>query len=422
MMNDWIKLENYNPWIHPPRCALPSLPGSRPNRLLFRICLLVFFSGSACMPSKILPPKERLRLLESANRDIKKNPEPITLFYSPRSEGTPNDYFSEGDYWWPNPADPEGPYIRRDGWSNPSNFNAHRVAMYQLSRIVSTLTVAYLLTGEERYALHALKHLNTWFVAPDTRMNPHLRYAQAIQGVASGRGIGIIDTIHLIEVARCVKLLEQYGFGEGYGIPTMKAWFASYADWLTTHSYGWDERNNGNNHSTWWVAQLAAFADVSGRDDLLQVARSEFKKNLDAQMDDRGAFPQELARTKPYNYSIFNLEGFATIAQIASTKSDDLWNYPGKNGSLRKAWEFMIPYLRHKQTWPFPPDLQYFDQLPVQTCGLLFAYQAYHRHAWLKTWKNLPSLRQSEEIDRVNPLRQPLLWLEYGSGLVPPFF
>ena len=35
-------------------------------------------------------------------------------------------------------------------------------------------------------------------------MNPHLLYAQAIKGRFTGRSIGIIDTLHLVEVARAI--------------------------------------------------------------------------------------------------------------------------------------------------------------------------------------------------------------------------
>ena len=39
-------------------------------------------------------------------------------------------------------------------------------------------------------------------------MTPALRYAQAIQGRVTGRGTGIIDTIHLVEVVRALEQLE----------------------------------------------------------------------------------------------------------------------------------------------------------------------------------------------------------------------
>jgi hypothetical protein len=34
--------------------------------------------------------------------------------YSPRSAGGEHDFFSEADYFWPDPANPAGPYIEKD--------------------------------------------------------------------------------------------------------------------------------------------------------------------------------------------------------------------------------------------------------------------------------------------------------------------
>src|SRR3954465_13909924 len=133
----------------------------------------------------------------------------------PRSAGGPHDFFSEGDYWWPNPADPTGPYIQKDGLTNPDNFVAHRLAMIRLSTHVATLTAAWRITGDAKYADHALTHLRAWFIDKDTMMNPNLQYAQAIKGITTGRGIGVIDTIHLIEVAQSASLLQQAGLLKG---------------------------------------------------------------------------------------------------------------------------------------------------------------------------------------------------------------
>src|SRR5439155_1225170 len=71
------------------------------------------------------------------------------------------------------------------------------------------LAAAWKLTHEERYAKHAALHLRAWFLDESTRMNPHLPYAQAIHGRFTGRGTGIIDTIHLVEVARAIEVLEK---------------------------------------------------------------------------------------------------------------------------------------------------------------------------------------------------------------------
>ncbi len=51
---------------------------------------------------------------------------------------------------------------------------------------------------------------------------------------------------------------------------------------MNIHEYGLKEKDHGNNHSTWWAAQLAAFAHLAEREDLMDVARSQFKKLISA--------------------------------------------------------------------------------------------------------------------------------------------
>ncbi len=151
------------------------------------------------------------KILEQTAIDMESKPATVTCFIAERSAGTKHDFYSEGDYWWPDSLNPDGPYIRRDGETNPDNFVEHRHAMIRFSRIVGNLTSAYLLTGDRQYLDPVIKHLRAWFIDEETRMNPHLLYAQAIKGIATGRGIGIIDTVHLIEVAQSLMKLEEKG-------------------------------------------------------------------------------------------------------------------------------------------------------------------------------------------------------------------
>lgn len=351
------------------------------------------------------------QLISRADEYLNQAPFPLTSATSERSEGGIHDFYSEGDYWWPDPENPDGPYARRDGKTNPDNFVDHRQAMRKLNQWVSTLVAAYKLTGEEKYAAHALTHLNAFFLDPATLMNPNLLYAQAIKGKVSGRGIGIIDTIHLIEVARAIEILAEQGYLAGDQLVGLKDWFDHYATWMNTHEYGLDEKDHGNNHSTWWAAQMAAFAHLTKNEELLEVSRSQFKKLLSAQMDDAGGFPEELERTKPYNYTLFNLEGYAVLAHLASTPAQNLWTYEGEHGSLRKAWDFMVPFMADKSSWNRPPDIQYYDQIPIQTTGLLLAARAYDSPEMMAVWRDLDPERKAEEVDRNFPVREPILWL-----------
>src|SRR5918995_1076852 len=69
---------------------------------------------------------DRPRVLRAADRYLGEQPVTITAAQSPRSAGGRHDYFSEGDYWWPDPANPGGHYIQKDGQTNPDNFVQHR--------------------------------------------------------------------------------------------------------------------------------------------------------------------------------------------------------------------------------------------------------------------------------------------------------
>src|SRR2546427_9284231 len=205
-------------------------------------CLLAFiflsqnFLTSGVEQSKFsVAAFDRARVLKAADQYLSEKPITVTASSSPRSAGGPHDFFSEADYWWPDPKDPNGPYIQRDGMSNPDNFVEHRRALMRLSVQVPALVAAWKLTRDARYAKHALLHLHAWFIDPYTRMNPHLQFAQAIHGRFTGRGTGIIDTIHLVEVARAIEVLEDSGATTAREQEAFKAWFTAYLRWMTTN-------------------------------------------------------------------------------------------------------------------------------------------------------------------------------------------
>src|SRR5262245_37441788 len=106
---------------------------------------------------------DRERILTAANQYLKESPVTITASASPRSAGGLHDFFSEGDYWWPDPQNPNGPFIQRDGMSNPNNFVDHRRYLMRLSVQVPALVAAWKLTQRQEYAEHAARHLRAWF-------------------------------------------------------------------------------------------------------------------------------------------------------------------------------------------------------------------------------------------------------------------
>lgn len=382
---------------------------------MYRIVpLLALLLLSSAPSAQIDLTRERARVVPAARKYLAEEPITITASSSPRSAGGRHDFFSEGDYWWPDPQNPDGPYIQRDGMSNPGNFNDHRRYLMRLSVQVPALTAAWKLTGDARYAGHAVKHLRAWFVNPETRMNPNLQYAQAIHGRFTGRGTGIIDTIHLVEVARAAELLDSASVWTASDKAAVRAWFTQYLEWLTTHPYGVTERDAKNNHGTCWVMQVAAFAHLTGDQKLLDYARDRFKTVLvPNQIAADGSFPEELRRTKPYGYSLFNLDAMATVAEILSTPADNLWTFEMPDGrGLRRAMAYMVPFIREKKTWPKPPDVMYDTEWPMRQPSLLFAGIALNKPDYIALWSTLPADSPVDEVIRNFFIRQPVLWID----------
>lgn len=358
---------------------------------------------------------ERSRTLAVAEKIVSKLvPQTIVSIINPRSPGDQHDFSSEADYWWPNPDDPDGAFIQRDGLSNPNNFTAHRELLLNFAEQVGSLAAAALLSHDTRYADAAMAHLNAWFVNPATRMNPDLQYAQAIQGVCTGRAIGLIDTVHLAEVALAAHRLRQANMISAHALRPIIDWFAQYLKWLCTHPYGIEESHWPNNHGTCWALQAAAFAKLTDNTHVSQDCRQRLKEVLiPLQMAPDGSFPKELARTKPYSYSIFNLDVMTALAEILSSASEDLvsWSLPDGR-SLIKAVQFLAPYLKNKAHWPYPHDVMHWDDWPLRQPALLFAGRSAKHTEWLELWKSMPPASHVLEVRRNFPVRNPILWLE----------
>jgi hypothetical protein len=356
---------------------------------------------------------EHDRVLRNAKKYLAERPQTVTAAQSKRSTGGAHDFFSEGDYWWPDPKNPDGPYIQRDGMTNPDNFVEHRKFLMKLSVQAPALTAAWKLTKDRRYADHAAAHIRAWFVDEGTRMNPNLQYAQAIHGRSTGRGTGVIDTIHLVEVARAIPLLAQAGSLTPAAYDATRKWFEEYVKWMTTSKNGTDERDTKNNHATCWLMQVASFARLTGNTELLKWCADRYKTVIvPGQIQPDGSLPLEMARTKPYGYCLFNLEALATLCQIVSETGDDLWNFKTPDGrGIAKAIEYMYPYIRDKKSWPKPPDVMYFEYWPMRQESLLFGGLAYNRTDYLDLWQKLPADSDVDEVIRNFFIRQPVLWV-----------
>jgi hypothetical protein len=325
------------------------------------------------------------KLESDARKALETRPFSVVTKETTPPSGSKHDYMSQAPYFWPDPKTPDGlPYIRRDGERNPeiNKISDHR-SLDQMVASVETLALAYYFKGNEAYAVKAVQLLRAFFLDPATRMNPNLQFAQAIPGVNTGRGIGLIETRGLTRVVDAVGLLAGSKALTKIERRGLEEWFSKFLGWMIESKNGRDEAAARNNHGTYYDLQVASFALFLGRKefatDILLAAR---QKRIAVQIEPDGRQPLELVRTKAWGYSVGNLDGLMQLARLGESVGVDLWNYKTADGrSIRGALDYLVPFAFGEGKWPhqqlgeWPPQMLF----PlVRRAAARYGDQRYH--------------------------------------------
>jgi len=281
--------------------------------------------------------------------------------FTPES-GNKHDYMSQAPYFWYDSSKPNGrPYLRRDGERNPEIYKiTDRTYLGKLDNACRVLSLAWYFTGNEKYAAKASGLLQTWFIDEATKMNPNLNFGQAVPGINSGRGIGIIETISLTGIVDAAGLLAGSKAWTKADDEAVKKWYAQYLDWMLTSKNGREEHAAKNNHGTWFFAQAIDFALFTGNRPKATELIAESKIRLDSQLTPEGKQPLELERTNGLGYSTMDLHGWFTVATLASKTGVDLWNYKTSKGAgIQTAFDWLLPYAMGEQPWPYQQISKY---------------------------------------------------------------
>ncbi|MFG2785251.1 alginate lyase family protein [Streptomyces prunicolor] len=282
----------------------------------------------------------------------------------PAPGGDVHDYLSQAPYWWPTTtptaANPWGcPYVQRDGQRNPEvDTGTDRQDVEKVFDSTYDLALAWYYTGDKRYAHKADQVLTTWFLDPATKMNPNLNHAQFIPCKYDGRAIGIIDfSQSYTSVVDAIAILGTGAPGWTRNDRTaMASWNSDFLGWLKNSAFGKEEGAAANNHGTFYDMQLAALAYATGDKALARRTVLDARaQRIDPQIAGDGSQPQELARTRSWHYSTFDLVAYTRLAAIGRHVGVDLWSYQGPDGQgLLKAVDYLLPAATGAAAWSHP--------------------------------------------------------------------
>ncbi|MCF7804883.1 MAG: alginate lyase family protein [Candidatus Marinimicrobia bacterium] len=295
------------------------------------------------------------QLRDEADSLLNEGPWSVTMKDIFPPGGTKHDYMSYGPYWWPDPENPGGPYIRRDGKRNEAILTPDKEYRWMMTNAVERLALAYILFDDARYAEHAVELMRTWYIDEETYMAPHLNYGQGIPNRTPGRQYGIIESRSFIKVLDAVNLLSD---SDAYTREIHRGlvdWYDQFLQWLLTSELGKKEARSGNNHEVSYALQVTTFAIFVGKDSVaLDQLSNHFKGRIIHMIEPDGRQPEELQRTKSLFYSVFNLEFMLKLCYLGEQYGLDLFNYTSPDGrSVKKALDFIAPALSGEKEWPY---------------------------------------------------------------------
>lgn len=271
--------------------------------------------------------------------------------------GDKHDFLAIGVYLWPNPLDPNGPWVLMDGQAHPGN-GIDFEGFGSVGKALRDLGLAYWFTGDETYAAHAALLLRTWFLDPATKMNPNGQYSKVSPGTRDeGFAVAGFDQTFR-RMMDGIGLLEASTSWTPADTVALKQWCCDYLNWMQTSTVSLHEGSYLNNHGSHWNAQMALLALYVGDPNLAHERMLYYADTLiPAQFALDGSQPLEMPRSNNRNYHFRNIRVAMDAARYSEFFPDiDLWTYETPDGrGIRKGLEFLMPYATETIEWDLFP-------------------------------------------------------------------
>lgn len=270
--------------------------------------------------------------------------------------GDKHDYLSLARYYWPDPnQDDSLPYIEKDCEVNPDIFKDEydNAKKCQMIRACIRLCLAYYLSNDEKYAVHATHLIKIWFLDPKSCMNPNLNFAQVQPGITNQNHFGIIEGHTFPYLFEALNFLEGSSSWTSAETQGMDAWATDYLEWLLYSHNGIRARHTFNNHSSWYDAQVLYFSLYTHQEHFAADYMEEFTVlKLKTHFAKDYSQPHEMVRKKNFFYSVFNLQALYNCVLLGRHINKDLWEIQHEGSrTLQKGLDFLLLFLENQREW-----------------------------------------------------------------------
>lgn len=311
------------------------------------------------------------RLQQEAELALQRGPYSVTDKTMTAPSGDRHDYYHPAPYWWPGAGSGIGNGGRlldrkRVPGTELYGADSDRYDRTRLQRLFDDTTILALAgssSGRREFSRRAAILIRHWFLDPETRMNPHLEYAQVKPGTGmpKGRSWGLIEMKDLYFFLDAVRLVERSGEFTKRDSAGLREWMVEYLEWFLKSDQGREECRAANNHGTCFDLQVAAISAYIGDVDALIATFRRSRERIAGQFDDSGKQTHELKRTQTEHYCAFNLQCWVNLANLAARCGDNLWQYRGMNGrSLAVALRWLLSRYCAGE-WPYE-QIEVFDR------------------------------------------------------------
>ncbi len=285
--------------------------------------------------------------------------EPPSVFQKssryPRPTDDPQDYVSIGTYWWPNPETTDGlPFVRHDGEYSPVLDQYDRIQWDLHCDGIAVFAMAHQVCGDFSGVIS--DWLNTWYIDPVTRMNPHLRHAQFCPGHDDGRMVGCID--FTVRLPRFIEILRRVISASPHMTSAfnsrVKPWWDELLDWLISSEVRDWHAAADNNIGVYYDRSIIYLALWLGREALAdEFLESVLTERVGRQIQPGGRLPHELARTRSFDYTLMTILGFIDLAVLGDLRGMNLFTDSVPNsGSIAASMDWLWSLAASRDPWP----------------------------------------------------------------------